>query len=235
MSLKIRYISFFILSLGLLGAVHYAVNFIESKAQPLYSYENTMQNQGVYSAYYTNGQLKLHEEYDNGVKEGVTIVFNEEGDTTSYHHYKGGRKDGLARYFTSSGILVLEEIYKEGYLSKEVIVNDSLYAYDYRRKETGLTIFKKACMDCHSSNKEVVGFSDELLSFEKLDSIHLCGLDSLFTPEQLTDYMSVNINELKAMEDYALSLKKSENKRFNKYLVNRNKKKKIVHSSTKNK
>lgn len=215
------------LSIAFLLGAAFLTDTIAKYITPLYSFESTTTNDGIYKERFTNGNLRFYEEYSKGKKHGLEIEFKKNQDTLSYYHYSNGHKNGLARLFASNGKAVLEETYTNGYLTNQIILDDSLYSFDFKRLETGHEVFKSACIDCHISNKEIEEMELSKLNFEVLDSIH-CSVDTIFTEELLINYMAVTSQELNVLDDYMVSLKKSKAHRFNKSIVNRNKKKRLV-------
>lgn len=196
--------------------------------QPLYNFEKTENNNGVYREYYVNGQLKSFEEYFKGQRNGKSVYFNQKGDTLESFEFYLGERHGESRYFTKNGDLVVLDIYDLGKLIYHKITNDSLYLYEYKAFDTGLLSFEQSCAECHSSNDEIVNFKDTSLTINSLDTLHLCLLDTIENTNTKANYYRINTQELNTIKYFIDILKDSKNEQKQQFRINRNQKKRIV-------
>lgn len=223
--------SIVLISFALILGVSYAlIQSLKSYYEPLYQFEKKENNNGIFKEYFKNGQLKSFESYYKGSRHGISYYLTEKGDTNEIHNYYLGKRHGNFKYFTENGLLVIEELYIMGKREQRVIVNDSLYNYDYMAYQTGLMAFEKSCADCHQTIDEIVKFQDTTLYINKLDSIHLCLLDTLSDTTYRIKYMKTNLNEIDAIRYYILKTKEANLNSDPQFRIIRNTRRKIAGS-----
>ncbi len=198
---------------------------------PLYEFETIENNNGVFREFYATGKIKSIESYFKSLRHGKSIYFSEKGDTLEYQNYVFGKKEGDFFYYTKSGKLVIVETYKNDVRKYRNILNDSLYQYEYMAYETGLNMFENNCSNCHSTIEEIVKFKDSTMVMNKLDSIHLCILDSLVDTITLKNYLKINESDIRVIQFYKNEIIENNTKNKNKFIINRNTRKRIVFHS----
>ena len=196
--------------------------------QPLYSFEQLENNHGTYTELYPGGHIKSIENYLKGKRHGNSIFLNPQGDTLKITNYFNGKKHGYFNYYTTSGKVVINELYDRDSLVFKKIVNDSLYYYDYMARETGMMAYERACYDCHQSVNEMIGFQDSLLFLPKLDTIHLCIIDTISVGNVQKQYLELNKNELEAIKFYIQDKKIENSQKTQPTRFFRNEKKRIA-------
>jgi hypothetical protein len=214
----------------ILGLSYALIQTLINYYEPLYQFEKKENNNGIFKEYYKNGKLKSFESYFKGTRHGLSYYLTEKGDTNEIHNYYLGQRHGNFKYFTENGSLVIEELYLNGMRQQRVIVNDSLYTYDYMAYQTGLMAFEHACADCHQSIDEIVTFQDSSLYINRLDSIHLCLLDTLSDTTYSAKYLKFNLNELDAIKHYILKTKEANFNNDPQFRIIRNTRRKIAGS-----
>lgn len=159
------------LILGLVSAVGFH-NWTITPGQ-LNTFELSQNNHGVYQEYYPSGQLKSLDTYSKGLRNGVSIQFNQNGDTTQLHDYHQGQQHGVAKYFVEGEVLVLTERYQFGELIDREVLNDSLYRYQFLAYETGQSLFEVQCQSCHLDQNLITDWN-AVTKVEKqnLDKVH---------------------------------------------------------------
>lgn len=214
--------------LVIFGLSYVLIQYFTRYYDPLYKFEKQKNNHGVFREYYSSGELKSLETYYKSERHGLSIYFNPLGDTIEYGSYNLGQKHGIFKFFTISGKLVVQDVYNDGFLIQHYIVNDSLYRYEYKAIETGFTAFEQGCASCHSSIDEIKEFKDTSLYFNRLDTIHLCLLDTLTDTTLFKNYISVQKNQLESIRFYIQNIKESSKNQNNQIRIDRNIRKRIV-------
>jgi hypothetical protein len=204
------------------------IKAFENYYNPLFEFEKISNNNGVFKEYFKNGKLKSHEEYLNGLKHGKSIFFNEKGDTLEFFNFEFGKKHGWFKYFTNDGKPVWIQIYKHDTLVQDTILNDSLYNFVFKAYDTGMLTFDQSCANCHTSNDEIALFHDTLLTVEKLDTTHLCIVDTIPDEKTRMQYLSFNSKQLQALKFYINELKRDYNQKKQPQNIPRGRRKKIV-------
>jgi hypothetical protein len=211
MTQKNRYCSAVLLAICLIGFVVFGLLKLNSFYNPLYDFEKQENNHGLYRDFYPNGKLKSYEAYFKGQKNGPSILFDENGDTIEFANYQLGKRHGQFRYYSHSRQLVQVQVFDCDKLIQDTIFNYLLYRYDYKAFETGLMTFEKSCLWCHQAAESAKLVTDTLFTTPRLDSIHLCVLDTLDQPLATHSYLSFNQKELEAIKFYLLTLQKENN------------------------
>jgi len=73
---------------------------------------------GVWKKWSSAGQLKLVENWDNGIKEGNEIVYDGKGNKLNSNNYRKGKLDGLCYCYANDSTKILK--YKDGKLLKDL-------------------------------------------------------------------------------------------------------------------
>jgi hypothetical protein len=210
------------------GLSYTLIQYFTRYYDTLYKFEKQKNNHGVFREYYSDGELKSLETYYKSERHGLSIYFSRIGDTIEYGTYNLGQKHGIFKFFTNSGKLVIQDVYNNGFLIQHYIVNDSLYQYEYKATETGFNAFEHACAGCHSSIDEIKEFKDTSLFFNRLDTIHLCLLDTISDSTTLKNYILIQKNQLESIRFYIQNIKESSKNQKNQIRINRNIRKRIV-------
>jgi hypothetical protein len=74
---------------------------------------------GLWEAYWDNGQLRYIRTYKNGVSVGDRESYYKNGKLWMKGTYKDGKKDGVVEWYHENGRLVKKFTYKNGELIKE--------------------------------------------------------------------------------------------------------------------
>jgi antitoxin component YwqK of YwqJK toxin-antitoxin module len=86
-----------------------------------YYYEGKLS--GLSRYYYESGSLFTKGSYSNGKQDGEWNWYYEDGSIQSSVNFSQGEKTGIQQFWSSSGVEVKEEIYKNGKLITEQIIN----------------------------------------------------------------------------------------------------------------
>ena len=195
-TLKISTLILFIIGISYFSAVTLKRVKFNENVSSTYDFE-VKNNHGKYQEYYSNGLVKSIDEYENGIRDGISISFHENGDTSSVTNYINGYKHGLSKLYSSSGELVEVEEYKLGTMVLDTTLNDSLYKYDLYAFETGLQLYKTSCESCHTvSEFQEVNFVGSI----SLDTLHLALMDS--TVLDSTYFANVTTKDLETLVNY---------------------------------
>jgi hypothetical protein len=129
---------------------------------------NTFQN-GVYKEYYGDSAIKTSTEYVGGIRHGRSMNYYTNGMLQEVSYYISDVKTGKSYHFSENGNLALVKTYYKDSLLFEMIVNDSVYKYEYNAVQYGMILYDDNCSSCHAEFHS--GLSQKLRKkWEALDS-----------------------------------------------------------------
>ena len=160
---------------------------------------NTFQD-GVYKEYYGDSAIKTTTEYVGGIKHGRSMNYYTNGMLQEVSYYRSDVKTGKSYHFSQNGNLALIKTYYKDSLLFEMIVNDSVYKYEYNAVQYGMILYDDNCSSCHAEFH--ADLSQKLRNkWNALDTIetalniaefHSYKLDSL--PSDSTEYYGVDFD-----------------------------------------
>lgn len=109
---------------------------------------NTFQN-GIYKLYYGDSVLKSATEYVGGLRHGRSMNYYSNGMLQEVSYYIGDNRTGKSYHFSETGNLALIKTYYKDSLLFEMIVNDSVYKYEYNAVGYGMILYDENCSACH--------------------------------------------------------------------------------------
>ena len=216
-TLKISTLILFIIGISYFSAVTLKRVKFNENVSSTYDFE-VKNNHGKYQEYYSNGLVKSIDEYENGIRDGISISFHENGDTSSVTNYINGYKHGLSKLYSSSGELVEVEEYKLGTMVLDTILNDSLYKYDLYAFETGAQMFTTNCESCHNTSEFKTENYPEKIN---LDTIHVALIDSMVLDSAY--FSNVTPTDVETLVNYISEKHQKEKRKKIPFLVYRKK------------
>ncbi len=108
---------------------------------------------GKYLGYYPNGQKAIEENYNNGIKEGLRLLWLENGQKLGETNFKNGQENGVEIYYTN-GEKSLEVNYIAGEKNGPEILYNNGQKFGEKNYINGKEVGETTFLDKDKSEKE---------------------------------------------------------------------------------